>query len=362
MLYNPEMLYADLPLTAQTAYAQLQDVVLAEHVSRSVAQLHGNFARKHVKGRDYWYFVFREGSRLRQIYVGPDGPRVRALVEQKLQAEPGQIATLARAYVAHGATVLLAKHLRVIARLTDFGFFRAGGVLVGTHAFAAFANLLGVQWIGGDRTTDVDVAMPGRNVSIALPDAPHIDLHDALATFEAGFIPTHTFAGGAGPTYSLRGEPDLQIDFLTTLVRGGDAPRPIEALSVMAQPLKFLDYLLEAPTQAVLLDRAGHCVVANLPEPARYTVHKLIVHGERPTRQRTKARKDLQQSAALLRWHARHDAGRLLEAWQAAHARGPGWRSRLLAGLDALEMHWPLAELGWARGKRGQALTSLKLT
>lgn len=345
------MLYTELPLTAQTAFAQLQDMVLAEHVSRSVAQLHGNFARKSVKGRDYWYFVFREGGSHRQIYVGPDEPRVRALVETKKEADSGKVTSLARAYVEQGATTLLAKHLRVIARLTDFGFFRAGGVLVGTHAFAAFANLLGVKWTGGDRTMDVDVAIPGKNVSIALPDTPPVNLHDALSTFEAGFIPTHTFAGSAGPTYSLRGEPDLQVDFLTTLQRGGDEPRHIEALAVTAQPLKFLDYLLEAPTQAVLLDRAGHCTVANLPEPARYAVHKLIVHGERTTRQRTKARKDLEQAAALLQWHAAHDAERMMQAWKDALARGPGWRSRLRAGIAALPKYWPLDEIGWALGK-----------
>lgn len=349
------MLYNELPLTAQTAYAQLQDVVLAEHVSRSVAQLHGNFASKSVKGRDYWYFVFRDGSRLRQIYVGPDEPRVRALVEKKQEADPDRVSTLARAYVAQGATTLLAKHLRVIVRLTDFGFFRAGGVLVGTHAFAAFANLLGVKWTGGDRTMDVDLGVPGRNVSIALPDAPQINLHDALSTFEAGFIPTQTFAGGAGPTYSLRGEPDLQVDFLTTLHRGGDEPRQIEALAVTAQPLKFLDYLLEAPTQGVLLDRAGRCTVANLPEPARYAVHKLIVYAERPTRQRTKARKDLEQAAALFQWHAAHDTSKLLQAWNDALARGPGWRSRLRTGIAALSELWPLNEVGWALGK-GSAL------
>lgn len=350
MLYNSAMLYVDLPVSAQTAFAQLQDVALAEHVSRSAAQLHGNFVSKSVKGRDYWYFVFREGTRHRQIYVGPDSPRVRALVEKKQASDLGHIAALARAYVALGATVLPGKQLRVIARLADFGFFRSGGVLVGTHAFIAYANLLGVKWTGGDRTLDVDVAMPGRNVSIALPDAPQTDLHDALGTFEAGFIPTQTFARGAGPTYSLRGEPELQIDFLTTRGRGGDAPRLIEALSVKAQPLKFMDYLLEAPTQGVLLDRAGHSTLASLPEPARFAVHKVIVHGERPTRQRTKGRKDLEQAAALLQWHAAHDANRLVEAWEDALARGRGWRTRMRDGMAALEKYRPLKELGWFLG------------
>ncbi len=38
-----------------------------------------------------------------------------------------------------------AQHLSVILRLNEFGFFRVGGVLVGTHAFLAYANQLGVR-------------------------------------------------------------------------------------------------------------------------------------------------------------------------------------------------------------------------
>ncbi|MDE1984478.1 MAG: hypothetical protein KGL98_08715 [Gammaproteobacteria bacterium] len=57
---------------------------------------------------------------------------------------------------------------------------------------------------------------------------------------------------------------------------------------------------------------------------------------ERPTRQRAKARKDLEQAAALFQWHAAHDADKLAQAWNKALARGPGWRSRLRAGIAAL--------------------------
>ena len=340
------MLYTELSLTAQTAYAQLQDAAIAEHVSRSVAQLHGNFAKKSIKGRDYWYFVFREGQRLRQIYVGPDEQRVRALVRKKQDADPSRIEILARACVAHGATTVLAKHLRVINRLTDFGFFRAGGMLVGTHAFAAYANMLGIKWQSGDRTMDVDVAVPGRNVSIALPDSPETNLDDALSSFEAGFIPTQTFAGDAGPTYALKGEPELQLDFLTTLGRGGEKPRHIAALAVTAQPLKFLDFLLEAAAQTVLLDSSGHYLVVSVPEPVRYAIHKLIVYGERGARQRTKARKDLEQAAAMLQWYGANDPGKLRQAWRQARARGSGWRTRLDAGLAALDKRWSLKDLG----------------
>ena len=341
------MHYRELSGTAQTAYAQLQDVALAQNASRSVAQLHGSFARKAVKGRDYWYFAFRDGSRVHQIYVGPDEPRVRRLVEAKQAAavDGEDLANLARACVAQGGTALLAKHLRVMRRISDFGFFRAGGVLIGTHAFAGYANMLGVRWTRGDATLDIDLAMPGKNISIALPDAPRVDLHDALASFEAGFIPASASGGKAGPTYLLKGDRDFQVDFLTTRDRRGDGPRDIPSLSVTAQPLKFLEYLVEAPTQTVLLDNLGHHCVASVPAPARYAVHKLIVHGERDARYRTKALKDLDQAAALIEYAQANDRRSLEGAWSDALARGPGWRRRLKQGVAALKSRYPDDEL-----------------
>jgi hypothetical protein len=349
------MLYTELSMTAQTAYAQFQDAALSEHLSRSVAQLRGSFSKKTIKGCAYWYFSFREGTHVRQIYVGPDEPRVQALIDKKNEpTRKDQLEMLARACVAYGATTLLRKHLRVVERLTDFGFFRVGGVLVGTHAFIGYANMLGVRWTGGDRTMDIDLAVPGKNISIAVPNAPHVDLHDALTAFDTGFIPTRTFAGDAGPTYTLKGSPDFQIDFLTTFDRSGIQPRRIEAIGVSAQPLKFLDYLVQEPTQTVLLDPAGHHTVVSVPAPARYAVHKLIVYGERDARYRTKALKDIEQAAALFQYFAANDARSLQRAWTEAADRGPGWHERLNVGLASLEQRWPLKAMGLKLGAKSR--------
>src|ERR1041385_8415747 len=96
---------------------------------------------------------------------------------------------------------------------------------------------------------------------------------------------------------------------------GGEKPRTLPALGITAQPLKFLEYLVEDPTQTVLIDASGrHCVV-NVPAPARYAVHKLIVHGERTVRFRTKARKDIDQAAALFDYFAAQERRALTEAW-----------------------------------------------
>jgi hypothetical protein len=74
---------------------------------------------------------------------------------------------------------------------------------------------------------------------------------------------------------------------------------------------------------------AGACAV-NLPSPERFAIDKLIVHGERPVRERTKATKDLLQAAAIIVWCLENGrAAELSAAWEDAVAPGSrGWRGR----------------------------------
>src|SRR5687768_1724799 len=98
--------YSELSVAAQTAFAQLQDSAVA--LPRSAAALHGSFAPKTVRGKKYWYFAFRHGAAVRQVYVGPDEPRVRALVENKRTSNDGEaVAAQARVCLAQGATALV---------------------------------------------------------------------------------------------------------------------------------------------------------------------------------------------------------------------------------------------------------------
>ena len=79
--------FIELPLTAQTAYAQLLEAALAAEHLRSVADLAGSFAAKTVRGAKYWYFQYTEPSgKLRQVFVGPDTAPVHALMARKKQA------------------------------------------------------------------------------------------------------------------------------------------------------------------------------------------------------------------------------------------------------------------------------------
>lgn len=330
-------LYEPLSLSAQTAYAQLLDAAQAAELARSVTSLSGSFARKTVKGNAYWYFQHTDVSgRLRQIYVGPDNARTRELVRQHdAGRSAARVQKLVNAAVALGGESVLLPHFRVIRRLADYGFFNAGGVLVGTHAFLAYGNMLGVRWGDTSRTQDVDFAHAGKHMQIALPGDVHVDAHAAIESLRMGFLPVVTVAGRAGASYATPSDPDFQLDFLTPLHRGGNEPYAHPQLKVMLQPLKFMEYLLEDVQQAALFSAEG-AVVANVPHPARYALHKLLVFGERGASRRVKANKDLRQSAALLSFYKSDSMHEVEAAWKDLLARGPGWRERATLGRDAL--------------------------
>lgn len=330
--------YVELPVSAATAYAQLHSAALAVELARDVSHLHGSFSTKEVKGRRYWYFAFREADqRVRQIYVGPDSEEVRGLVERARGATPdAALRSLARAALALGCTAAQAKHLAVIRRIADFGFFRAGGVLVGTHAFLAYANQLGLRWTGSEQTADVDFAHAGRNISIALPATVSAQPHSALTTMEQGFLPLAQYRGTAGASYRHPTEPEFQVDFLTTQVSADTAPITVDNLDIALQPLRFMEFSLEDVQQATLFDATGRSVVVNLPAPARYAVHKLLVIGERSGAMKAKVSKDLAQAASLLEYFGQTDPDAVREAWDDAWSRGSGWRKRAREGRRAL--------------------------
>lgn len=335
--------YRELPISASTAYAQLHAAAMGMELDRDVSHLHGSFATKQVRGSKHWYFAFREpDQRVRQIYVGPDSVEVRALVERARSVGPIQsLKPLARSAASLGNATVQRKHLSVILRLNEYGFFRAGGVLIGTHAFLAYANQLGLHWLGSDQTADVDFAHAGHNVSVALPTNVDAKPHAALTTMNEGFLPIVQYRGTAGGSYRKRDEPEFQVDFLTPKSGKTDDPIQVEHLDVALQPLRFMEFSLEQIEQATLIDPTGRCVVVSLPSPARYAVHKLLVVGERTGSYRAKVAKDVVQAASLIEYFATTDIDPLVEAWRDARDRGPGWRKRAEQGLSALKLAAP---------------------
>ncbi len=334
--------FAVLSASAQTAYAQLLDAVHGAELTRTVANLRGTFARKQVKGGTYWYFQYTDVSgKVRQVYVGPESKRVQALMDAHAAGGAAQaVEALARSAVALGNAPVLARHFKVVQRLADYGFFRAGGVLIGTHAFLAFGNMLGVRWQDGLRTQDVDFAHAGKQLAIALPASIEIDVHAAIESLQMGLLPIQHFDGGTGATYLDPRDPEFQLDFLTPLHRGGMEPYRHPQLGIRLQPLKFMEYLLQDVQQAALLSASGAALVS-APHPARYALHKLIIAGERPASRIAKSNKDVQQAASLLSVLREQAAWQVDEAWADLVSRGPGWLSRAKRGREALDKAAP---------------------
>jgi hypothetical protein len=330
-------LFQSLSLSAQTAYAELMEQVRVLEL-QSLAHLVGSFHRRTIKGREYVYFGYRDplGGAQRRAYVGPADERVLALVERfNAEKAPRRLAPNAQAALTLGCAGTPGKHYRIIRQLGAYGFFKAGGVLIGTHAFVAMGNMLGVSWAGAARTLDVDFAHAGRNVALALPADVRISVHDALTSLELGLLPILELSGKLGGQYRNPQDPELRVDFLTTLVRG-KGPVEMEGLGLALEPLKFMELLLEGVSQGVVVSAEGACLV-NLPDPARFAVHKLVVAGERPKSERAKAAKDIEQAAALSQWHRDVGQSKMFRAaFRDAQARGKGWRGRLSEGKAQL--------------------------
>jgi hypothetical protein len=328
-------LYRELPAAAQTAYAELQELVQVAEASRSPAFVTGKVAYKTVKGQRYAYWAFKEiDGRKREYYLGPVGPAIDAIERARTQGVPAldAVARQAAAAIAQGCTATPPKHFRIVKRFADYQFFRAGGLLVGTHAFLALGNQLGVAWGSGTRTLDLDFAHagPGGTVAVALPANLQANMHDALESLQMGFLPALGGSKGFASNYRSATEPDLRIDFLTVRRRNNDEVH-MPDLGVALVPLKFMDYLIERPGQAVLLDRADACLI-NLPDPARYGLHKLLVAAERGPRH-IKYGKDILQALALIDWHLQRAPALLKQAWDDLVAGGRGWDKRARASL-----------------------------
>lgn len=335
-------LYIEQSLSAQTAYAQLLDATIGAQMGRSVADLSGSFNAKVIKGRTYWYFQYTEpAGNLRQVYVGPDSPALQGLIQRKGEAPASApLLPLARSALALGCMGVIPRQFRVLRRLADYGFFHAGGLLIGTHAYLAYANMLGLRWGGQERTQDIDFAHAGKSVALLLPSDIDVRTDEAIESLNMGFLPAIGLGGKAEGSWLIPAEPDFRLDFLTPLHREGDKPFAHPKLHITLQPLPFMEFSLEDTEQAVVFCPEGAALV-NVPAPERFALHKLIVFGERAGSFRAKANKDLAQAASLIAYLAEHREEALGLALDDLLSRGKGWRSRFAVGAQALARAYP---------------------
>jgi len=316
--------YQRLSESVQTLYAELlEQTIHAEAEAAATGARQGTFVSKTIKGGTYWYLQRMEGDRKRQHYLGRESPALLTWMDEVRQArdrsaaDDAQRAKLCSMLAAGGATTESAAVVKVLSLLGESGVFRVGGILVGTQAFIAYGNMLGVRFEKQSlRTQDVDIAQD-RAIGIALSqEAGPLDIADSLTGSGLGFFPVPGLdAKQASTSFKIRGR-ELRVDFLTPLV-GRESAEPVflPALGVSAHPLRFLEYLIENPAQAVVLGGSG--MLVSVPDPARFALHKLWISARRPVSEQAKAAKDLRQAGDLLEVLLADRPADVAAAWKA---------------------------------------------
>ena len=124
---------------------------------------------------------------------------------------------------------------------------------------------------------------------------------------------------------------NFSVDILTKYGRGRKSPLVVEQLGCSAEALTFMEYLSEQSMEVVVLYGAG--VLARVPPPMRFAVHKLLIAPERRGRFLSKKSKDLDQARELLDIFLATDSDALADTLDDARSRGPKWKKNINASL-----------------------------
>jgi hypothetical protein len=173
---------------------------------------------------------------------------------------------------------IIIKTLKVFA---DHRLWDEGVELIGSWCFALYQEHLGVRKYPF-RTPDIDFLIPQ-----PFRLKKKIDLVKLLGPL--GFQLSIDNAG-----YIYLWSPELKIEFLTPeRGRGTAGPKEIKNMGINAIPLRYVDMLFKNPIKLV-----EQGVAVNIPNPAAYAFHKLLISGRR--KKKAKAARDIEQALAIL--------------------------------------------------------------
>jgi hypothetical protein len=319
---------------AQVRYQELKS--LAATQGRVLAGTPGTLKQRIQSGNRYWVREhIRVDGRKVDEYLGAAAAMADTRLEQ-LRAQLG----LARALAAGSAQLRLFGYQRlerkpaaVLEALCNHGLFAAGLTLVGSHAYGALLNELGIV-AAGYRTQDLDLARTHR-LAVALP--PGTGLRQLLAESGLRFAPVPCLPAHAPSTsFKLPGAESLAVDLRVPGTRAG-AIVPVPELAAHAQATPLLEFLVREPIDGVVLS-PNQVIPVKLPSPEHFVLHKLYASQSRSDRARTP--KDLEQAALLAAVLEEDMPGRLLAAFRymptsgkPATRRGAKAAARRLAGL-----------------------------
>ena len=301
-----------------------------------------SFKSKTINGKPYWYLYISIGKTRREHYLGEETTELldriedeRALWESYTDDREGRRRLVAM-LLAGGMQPVSRDEGKILTLLERNGVFLAGAALVGTVAFRAYANMLGVSWRRSMGTQDVDIAADN-HFSLALPrPRSPINLRQLILDSDLGYFEVPALDRKQPSTSFTIRKRDFRIDVLAPM-RGRETTRPVKLdnFDTYATPLRHLDYLLDDIQPAVLLYEHG--IMINVPSPGRFAIHKCVVSQKRASAAGAKVRKDLDQAEQLFRVLLELRPADISVAYDAATSAGDEFMKRFAAGLASID-------------------------
>lgn len=296
--------------------------------------------RTNETGTRYWVHRYSDAAgRRNETYLGKsDDPAATARVaelSERIAAANSAVAGV-RLLARAGFATVDRKAYSTLASLHNHGIFRAGAMLIGSHAYGALLNSLGVR-AEAYSTEDVDIA---RRAQLAISGLP--PFMDMLRETGLQFFPVPALHRSAPSTsFAERGGSRLRVDLLVPSPDESYPTVPVPELAAHAKGLPYLAYLLGASQEIPVLSPHG-IVMVRVPAPERLAVHKLIVSQLRGTAS-AKPEKDLRQAATLIEALVDRFPNAVEESLGALPKSSVHYAKR---AMKALERHLPLSHEG----------------
>ena len=317
-----------IPPAVQTLFADLQQQV-------ETAPLAGSVYRRTMNGADYIYAKMPVGVGRIDQFIGKSGDAEAEARAKSLQTG-ADLSTQRRRIVAFLRRQGLAGPDRTMGAILDVlahaGLFNAGAVLVGTAAYLVSEALVGRRLPAPTLMTgDLDLA----TASLALTAEPPERLETILRRADPTFEGVAQLKAKAPPS-RFRNASGYLVDLVAPMRSREDSnPVALAQLSAGAAPLQYLAWLIDGAVPIVALWGAG--VLVNVPQPARFAVHKLILAQRRDASGRLKRAKDLAQAKALIDVLLEHEPFALEDALRDARAQGEkGWSAPIDRSLEEI--------------------------
>lgn len=322
------------------SHAKYQEIKqLARSQERILAGTPGTLKQRTQSGRKYWVREhIRVDGKKTDEYLGPASSMDPAVLK-RAAAEIDLAKGLARGsgrLRLFGYQRIDRRPAAVLEVIFNKGLFRAGLTLVGSHAYGALLNELGIS-AAGYRTQDIDLAR-AQPLSIALPRGSSFG--SVLRETGLSFVPVPGMPSHRpSASFKLPGSDTLAVDLLVPGARAGEVVA-VEELSAHAQTVPLLEFLIKDPIESVALS-PNQVIPMLVPSPERFLLHKLFSSQSRRSSDRDKIRKDLEQAAVLAAALEHEMPGSLGDAFRSMPAsgkpaarRGAKAASRLLANHE----------------------------